>query len=96
MTGMRGLSRRTFLLGVGGGAASMSIAWGVLELGLPFGGSGDESPAAASLDALAEYDGWLVTAEDKASMVLVEFTCCTSITKEPEPTCSKPPPEHSP
>ena len=32
----RGFSRRTFLLGVGGGAATMSIVWGVSELGLPF------------------------------------------------------------
>ena len=70
----RGFSRRTFLLGVGGGAATMSIAWGVSELGLPFLEPGDDSPILATLDAHAEYDGWLVTPEDKARMVLVEFT----------------------
>ncbi len=73
MPGTHGFSRRTFLLGVGGGAASLSIVWGVSELGLPFVGSGDESLVAPPLDALAEYDGWLVPAEDKARMVLVEF-----------------------
>ena len=52
-------SRRTFLLGVGGGAASVSIVWGVSELGLPFLGPGEDSPLAATLDAHAEYDaGW--------------------------------------
>lgn len=73
MSRTHGFSRRTFLLGVGGGAASMSIVWGVSELGLQFVGSGDESLVAPPLDALAEYDGWLVPAEDKARMVLVEF-----------------------
>ena len=68
----RGFSRRTFLLGVGGGAATMSIAWGVSELGLPFIGPGEEPPTAGTLDAYAEYDGWLLTTGDKAN--LVEFT----------------------
>ena len=70
----RGFSRRTFLLGLGGGAATVSIAWGVSELGLPLIGPGGESPLATTLDAHAEYDGWLVTTEDKARLVLVEFT----------------------
>ena len=70
----RGFSRRTFLLGVGGGAATMSIVWGVSELGLPFLEPGNDSPIPATLDAHAEYDGWLVTPEDKARMILVEFT----------------------
>ena len=64
-------SRRTFLLGVGGGAASMSIVWGVSSLKLPLLGLGDESPIAATLDAHAEYDRWLVTTEDKERMVLI-------------------------
>ena len=68
----RGFSRRTFLLGVGGGAASMSIVWGVSELGLPFLGPGEERPTDGTLDAYAEYDGWLITTADKAGMV--EFT----------------------
>ena len=70
----RGFSRRTFLLGVGGGAASISAVWGVSELGLPFLAFGETSPIAAALDAHAEYDGWLVTTEDKARLVLVELT----------------------
>ena len=68
----RGFSRRTFLLGVGGGAATVSIAWGASELGLPFLERPDDSPT--TFDAHAEYDGWLVTPEDKARMVLIEFT----------------------
>ena len=70
----RDFSRRTFLLGVGGGAASMSIVWGVSSLKLPLLGLGDEAPIAATLDAHAEYDRWLVTTEDKERMVLVAFT----------------------
>ena len=50
----------------------MSIVWGVSELGLPFLGPGQERPTAGTLNAYAEYDGWLLTTEDKAS--LVEFT----------------------
>ena len=70
----RGFSRRTFLLGAGGGAASVSIVWGVSELGLPVFGPPADSPIAAALDAYAEYDGWLVTTEEKAHLILVEFT----------------------
>ena len=73
-TPTRGFSRRTFLLGVGGGAASMSVVWGVSELGLPFLASAEAPPIADAFDAHAEYNGWLVTAEDKARMVLVELT----------------------
>ena len=74
LRGADGFSRRTFLLGVGGGAACMSIVWGVSELGLPFLAPEGEFPIARTLDAHAEYDGWLITTEDKARMVLVEFT----------------------
>ena len=52
----------------------MSIVWGVSELGLPFFEPGDGSPIAATLDAHAEYDGWLVTTEDKVRLFLFEFT----------------------
>ena len=47
--------------------------WGVSELGLPFLGPDDESLVAPSLDALAEYDGWLVPAAEEARMILVDF-----------------------
>ena len=52
----------------------MSIVWGVSALRLPFLGRGKESQDAAALDVHAEYTGWLVTTEDKARLVLVEFT----------------------
>ena len=48
----RGFSRRTFLLGVGGGAASVSIVWGVSELALPLLGPGEEALTAGTLDFL--------------------------------------------
>ena len=57
---------------MGGGAASVSIVWGVSELALPLLGTGEEPPTAGTLDAYVEYDGWLLTIEDKTS--LVEFT----------------------
>ena len=72
-TSARRFSRRTFLLATGGGAASVSIVWGVTELGLPFLGAGDDSPISATFDVPVEYDSWLVTAEEKARLVLVEF-----------------------
>ena len=71
-TRTRRFSRRAFLLATGGGAASVSIAWGVSEWGLPFLGT-DDPPISATFDAPVEYDGWLVTAEEKARLVLVEF-----------------------
>ena len=48
----RGFSRRTFLLGVGGGAASVSIVWGVSELALQFLGPGEEAPTAGDARSL--------------------------------------------
>lgn len=69
-----GFSRRTFLLGVSGGAAFVSIAWGVSELELPVLGPREDSPITATLKAHAEYDGWLVTTEERTRLVLVEFT----------------------
>ena len=73
MANTRGFSRRTFLLGMAAGAASMSMVWRVSELRLPFLGSGYESAVTATRDTLVEYDGWLLTAEEKARLVLVEF-----------------------
>ncbi|MXY23777.1 MAG: hypothetical protein F4Y45_04540 [Acidobacteria bacterium] len=72
--GTRGFSRRTLLLAMGGGAASASILWAFRNAGLPFLGAGDDFPVSATFDPPAEHDGWLVTAEEKGSLVLVEFT----------------------
>ncbi|MXZ71452.1 MAG: hypothetical protein F4Z04_08100 [Acidobacteria bacterium] len=73
-TRTRGFSRRTLLLAMGGGAASASILWAFRNAGLPFPSAGDDFPIAATFDATAEYDGWLVTAEEKGRLVLVDFT----------------------
>ena len=70
----RGFSRRAFLLATGGGAASASILWAFRNGGLPFLGAGDDLSIAATFDAPAEYDGWLVTADEKVGLVLVDFT----------------------
>ena len=73
-TRARGFSRRTLLLAMGGGAASASVLWAFRNGGLPFLGAGDDLPIAATFDAPAEYEGWLVTAEEKGRLVLVDFT----------------------
>ena len=60
-------SRRVFLMGIGGGAVSASLVWGVRESvrrPLP---PGDHAVLAACC-AYAEHDGWLVTTEDKAHL----------------------------
>ena len=47
---------------------------GLSELRLPFLAPGGEPPIPATPNARAEYDGWLVTTDDKTRLVLVEFT----------------------
>ena len=70
----RGFSRRAFLLAAAGGVGCASILWAYRNGGLPFLSTGDDFPISATFDAPAEYDGWLVSAEEKGSLVLVEFT----------------------
>lgn len=51
----------------------MCVVWGLSRIMRPFLRTGRESSTAAGLNAHAGYDGWLVTPEDKARMVLVEL-----------------------
>ena len=60
-------SRRVFLTGIGGGAVSASLVWGVRESVRRPQPPGDHAVLAACC-AYAEHDGWLVTTEDKAHL----------------------------
>ena len=61
----RRISRRTFVMGIGSGAASASLVWGLWELTRWPRTSGEEHPIIAGCCAYADYDGWLVTTVDK-------------------------------
>ena len=61
----RRISRRTFVMGFGGGAASATLLWGLWEFRRWPRMPGKERPVIAECCAYAEYDGWLVTTEDK-------------------------------
>ena len=67
MTDMtRRISRRTFVMGFGGGgAASAALVWGLWGFRRWPRTPGKEHPNIAARCAYAEYDGWLVTTEDK-------------------------------
>ena len=61
----RRISRRTFMMGIGGGAASASLVWGLWEWTRWPRTSDEEHPIIAGGCAYADYDGWLVTTVDK-------------------------------
>ena len=61
----RRISRRTFVTGFGGGAASAALLLGLWEFRRWPRMPGKEHPVIAGCCAYAEYDGWLVTTEDK-------------------------------
>ena len=61
----RRISRRTFVMGVGGGAASATLVWGLWGFRRWPRTPGEKHPVIAGCCAYAEYDGWLVTTEDK-------------------------------
>ena len=61
----RRISRRTFVMGFGGGAASAALVWGLWDFRRWPRTPGEEHPVIAGCCAYAEYDGWLVTTEDK-------------------------------
>ena len=66
MTDMtRRISRRTFVMGFGGGAASAALVWGLWGFRRWPRTLGEERSLIAGCCAYAEYDGWLVTTEDK-------------------------------
>ena len=52
-------------MGIGSGAASASLVWGLWELTRWPRTSGEEHPIIAGCCAYADYDGWLVTTVDK-------------------------------
>ena len=52
-------------MGVGGGAASAALVWGLWEFRRWPRTPGEERSLIAGCCAYAEYDGWLVTTEDK-------------------------------
>ena len=60
------LSRRSFLLGLGGGAASaLVVAWTVWRTPAPAGIIEHPVPACC---AFADYSGWIVTVADKEKL----------------------------
>ena len=61
----RRISRRTFVMGVGGGAASATLVWGLWGFRRWPRTPGEKHPVIVGCCAYAEYDGWLVTTEDK-------------------------------
>ena len=65
----RSISRRAFLMGVGGGAASATLVWGLWGFRRWPRMLGEERSLIAGCCAYAEYDGWLVTTEDKRRLL---------------------------
>ena len=74
----RRISRRTFVMGFGGGAASASLVWGLWGFRRWPQTPGEEHPVIARCCAYAEYDGWLVTTEDKRRLPLIIVLTYTS------------------
>ena len=67
----RRISRRTFVMGFGGSAASAALLLGLWEFRRWPRMPGKEHPVIAGCCAYAEYDGWLVTTEDKRRLPFV-------------------------
>ena len=61
----RHFSRRAFLTGIGGGAASAVVIWELSELTFRPGRPSKENPVVAGCCPYTDYDGWLVTIPDK-------------------------------
>ena len=62
------ISRRTLLIGLGGGLAATSIVWSIGGFNLWPSGSRPDAPAVAS-DRYVDYQGWVLTVEDKAKLL---------------------------
>lgn len=58
-------SRRAFLTGIGGGAASAVVIWELSERTFQTGSSVREGPIVAGCCPYTEYEGWLITIPDK-------------------------------
>jgi hypothetical protein len=61
------ISRRSLLLGLGGGLAATSIAWSIGGLDLWRTGRREDAPAANS--TYIDHDGWMLTIEDKPKLL---------------------------
>ena len=65
---MRRISRRTFMVGIGGAVASTVLVWGPWALMRRPLGSGGHHPIIEGDGAYVDHDGWLVTTADKERM----------------------------
>jgi hypothetical protein len=61
------LSRRAFLLGVGGGVASASLAFGLWKYG-PWVHQPESAPVLLH-NKYVDYSGWILTPEDKTRLI---------------------------
>jgi len=66
----RSLSRRAFVLTVGGGLAGMSLAWGLGGVQRLERMVGWRESLVEQCCAPADYHGWIVTAVDKEKLIL--------------------------
>jgi hypothetical protein len=65
------LSRRGFLAGFAGGAASASFAWGAWKLN-PWAAAPREAYPVTPCCAYVDFNGWLLTKTDKDRLALTE------------------------
>ena len=65
----RRISRRTFVIGIGGGAATASLVYGFWPTRWTRT-SGEEQPIIAGCCAYTDHDGWLVTTVEKERLSL--------------------------
>ena len=61
------ISRRSLLIGLGGGLAVSSIAWSIG--GFNLSGTGRQAVVPAASDLYVDHEGWLLTVDDKAKVV---------------------------
>ena len=73
-------------MGIGGGAASASLVWGLWGFTRWPRTSGKEHPIIAECCAYADYDGWLVTTMDKRRLPRLPFALAYTSGWYPEET----------
>lgn len=61
------LSRRSLLIGLGGGLAATSIVWAIGGFDLWHEGPRADAPAASA--TYIDHDGWLLTVDDKTKLL---------------------------
>ena len=74
------------MIGIGGGAASASLVWGLWGFTRWPRTSGKEHPIIAGCCAYADYDGWLVTTMDKRRLPRLPFALAYTSGWYPEET----------